>query len=139
MSIEKIVKAFSLKKGYVIDKNSSGFDAKRGEREELSFDSANGRELFFGMKSFSSTDIAESCVYVDFTPKARELLVSVRYGCLRDYLHQLSSSDTPLLIDLQKKLETQLERQHLPMDWIEHSYTDFFRFDIYHILNAFYP
>ncbi len=139
MSIEKIIRFFCAKKGYTLEANSAGFDGKKGEREEVFFDSINGKEQVLFCKSVALTTVSESSVYaaVDFPKK--ELMISVRYGCLRDYIHQLSASDKPLLVNLRKKLEAELEKQHLPMDWIEYTYTDFLKFDVYHLLNTFYP
>lgn len=139
MSIEMIVRAFSYQKGYTIEEKHSGFDGKRGKREEFFFDSVNDLEQVLFLKSFASMGVSESSVYVSFSSSKKELLVSVRYGCLRDYISQLSSSDKPLLIDLRKRLELQLKQKHLPADWIEETYTDFLRFNIYHLLNKFYP
>ena len=139
MSIEMIIRAFSFQKGYTLAEKPSGFEGKRGEREEFFFDSLKDLEQVLFLKSFAGTGVSESSVYVSFSSSKKELLVSVRYGCLRDYISQLSSSDKPLLIDLREKLERQLKKKHLPADWIEETYTDFLRFNIYHLLNKFYP
>ena len=139
MSIEKIVRFFSSQKGYVLEENPSGFDGKRGEREEFFFDSVNGQEQALFLRSFALTTMSESSVYVAFSSSQKEMLVSVRYGCLRDYIHQLSSSQKPLLLDLREKLRLQLQQRHLSEDWIEEKYKDFSKFDVYHLLNKFYP
>ena len=139
MSIEMIVRAFSYQKGYTLKEKHSGFEGKRGKREEFFFDSVKDLEQVLFLKSLGLTGVSESSVYVSFSSSKKELLVSVRYGCLLDYISQLSSSDKPLLIDLREKLELQLNQKHLPADWIEETYTDFLRFNIYHLLNKFYP
>ncbi len=139
MSIEMIIRAFSAQKGYTLAEKHSGFEGKRGKREEFFFDSLNDLEQVLFLKSFALTGVSESSVYVIFSSSKKELLVSVRYGCLRDYISQLSSSDKPLLVDLRKKLEIKLKQKHLPADWIEETYTEFLRFNIYHLLNRFYP
>ncbi len=134
-----IIRAFSSQKGYAIEEKHSGFEGKRGKREELFFDSVNGVEQTLFTKLFALTSVIESSIFVNVSSSHRKLLVSVRYGCLRDYISQLSSSDQPLLIDLRKKFELKLKQKHLPADWIEETYTEFLRFNVYHLLDKFYP
>ena len=103
------------------------------------FERENGKAHYMCGKSFAQSRIDESALYVFSSPAEKELIVSVRFGCLRDYLNQIYNAEKKFLVELRQRLETRLD-DHEPADkWIEEKFSKFTIPDVYHLLYRFYP
>jgi len=140
MSLEFVVKLFAKKKKFELEKETSSSSTYKGKnREWMVYEVGNDAELILCGKSLGSKENDESTIYVAFSTDEQEMNVSVRYGCLRDYLNQLSTVKGKVLIDLKQRLESRLDEKKNANNWAEESLSGFSQATVYRLLNHFYP
>ena len=139
MSLEHVVRIFAKKRGFSLKETKTGLELKDKNREWLFYEEENGVELLLCGKAFALTGIDESMIYVTSSAKEQELVVHVRYGCLRDYINQLRTSGSPILIDLRQRLQSRLDSDDHAGKWAQEAFSKFNQVAVYNLLRHFYP
>src|SRR3989344_3851883 len=117
MSLEKAVHLFAKLNKYSIVETDTGFEGKKG-RVSLEYLGDCKDDIFIGSRSFALDGVDESTVTVLTSPADRKLFVNVRYGCLRDYIHQLHGAKKPVAVNLRERYQLRLEEVRDPLSWI---------------------
>lgn len=139
MSLEKVVRIFARKRRFILQDTNNGFEIKGKNREWLFYEQENGVEMLLYGKSFALPGIDESMVYMISSAKEQELIVHVRYGCLRDYINQLRTSNNTVLVDLRQRFESRLNTNDQADKWAQETFSKFNQVVIYNLLKCFYP
>lgn len=139
MSIEKIVKLFAQKRNFAIQETDNGFEIKGSNREWLFYEEEKGVEMLMCGRAFALSGIDESMIYVASSPKEQELIVHVRFGCLRDYISQLSNSYNSVLVDLRQRYQSRLNDDDHAGKWAQETFSRFNQASVYRLLTHFYP
>lgn len=138
MSLETTVRNFVKKKGIDVQETKDGFEKLEGSRLWMFFERENNKAHYMCRKTFPIPNIEESGLYVFDSPTEREMIVSVRFGCLRDYISQLSGASKPLLNELRERFELHLDDREKADRWIEEKFSTFTYADVYQLLYRFY-
>lgn len=139
MPLEIAVRGFAIKKGIKLEKTETGFSGGADGRLQIKSIQGQDGHVYLCGRLFALRPLYESSVYISESASGRELTVMVRFGCLRDYLHQLYASKRKFLIDLRERLETHLNYDKNPEDFVRERFTEFNSSNLYQLLNRFYP
>lgn len=139
MSLEIAVRSFAIRKGIKLEETETGFSSGTDGRLQIKHIREQDGHVYLCGKLFAIRPLYESSVSISESASGRELAVAVRFGCLRDYLHQLHASKRKFLIDLRERLETHLDDDKDSKYFVRECFTEFNSSNLYQLLNRFYP
>ncbi|MEK6863231.1 MAG: hypothetical protein AABW53_00885 [Nanoarchaeota archaeon] len=139
MPLEISVRDFAKSKGIELKEMETGFGRGTNGRVQINYMQEQGNYTSLCEKFFALREIYESSVCIFNSANILEVTVNVRFGCLRDYLHQLHDSKKFSLMKLRQKLELHLGDNKAPESIVSERFNDFNSSDIYQLLNSFYP
>lgn len=139
MPLEIAVRSFAIRKGIKLEETETGFSSGTDGRLQIKHLREQDGHIYLCGKLFAIRPLYESSVSISESADGRELAVAVRFGCLRDYLHQLYASKRKFLIGLRERLETHLDDDKNPEDFVRECFTEFNSSNLYQLLNRFYP
>ena len=140
-NLEKIAWLFAKKNRFNITPIDNGFQAVKG-RVILNYIGGGNHQSLYCSKSLipgGQTDESSISVEIPKSSSERRLFTNIRFGCLRDYLTQLRGAKKPVLKELTARLEYELGSNDDALYNVEEKFTDFGLFDVYHLLERFYP
>ncbi len=139
MPLEISVRDFAKRKGIELKEIETGLGSGTNGRLLINYVQERGDYTSLCGKWFALRHIYESSVCIFNSANKLEVTVNVRFGCLRDYIHQLHYSKKFCLMKLRQKLELHLGDNKAPESTVSESFNDFNSSDIYQLLDRFYP